>query len=54
MVGFWDRALAQERLVTINRIKHMEKHGIGNTAMEEKARLKKIERKIQLRKDETA
>ncbi len=34
------------------RIKHMEKHGVGNSAIKEKLILKKQERKLELLKQE--
>ncbi len=50
MVKFWDESRKNERLKIIERIQHAEKHGIGKMVMEEKARLKKLERIIELRK----
>ncbi len=46
MVRFWENAIVKnEKLVKI-RILHMEKHGIGKNAMEEKANLLKVQKKL--------
>ncbi len=50
MVKFWEVELKNAIAVTKFRIKHMEKHGIGVPAMQEKAILKKQERQLELRK----
>ncbi len=50
MVKFWDEALKEAKIVCQFRIKLAEKHGKGQMAMEEKARLLKINKKIQDRK----
>ncbi len=47
MVGFWDVQRKIARAEVIERIKLAEKHGIGKMAMEEKARLLKLDRIIQ-------
>ncbi len=51
MVGFWADCRKRERMKVLERIKMAEKHGIGDLAMSEKARLKKLERIIELRKE---
>lgn len=40
----WERAVLRAIAKTKERIKHCEKHGIGGTVIEEKARLKIQER----------
>ncbi len=49
MVKPWDIAVAKGIKLTKFRIKHHEKHGDGNCAMEDKQILKKQERAKQLR-----
>ncbi len=49
MVKFWDNVLDFEIARTKRRIKACEKHGIGDTAVYEKMRLKKQERQKELR-----
>ncbi len=44
---FWDKMIKRERTVCLNRIKLAEKHGIGKMAMEEKARLLKLNKKME-------
>ncbi len=44
MVKFWDEMLKFEIARTKKNIGLCEKHGVGDTAMREKARLKKQER----------
>jgi len=50
MVKYWDEQIKKGIALTKMRIKHMEKHGMGTNAMQEKARLKKQERKQELRR----
>ncbi len=46
MVKFWEEAIKKnEKLVKI-RIKHCEMHGIGDTAIKEKANLLKTQKKL--------
>jgi len=47
MVKFWAEMRQREKLVCQDRIKHAEKHGIGKMAMEEKARLQKLNKLIE-------
>ncbi len=49
MVKYWDEQIDKGIKLTKARIKHHEKHGEGNSTMEDKARLKKQERHKQLR-----
>ncbi len=49
MVRFWDKQIEDAIKVTKFRIKHLEKHGNGDTAMKEKQILKKQERHKELR-----
>ncbi len=51
MVKYWDEQLDKAIALTKMRIKYCEKHGVGQNAIEEKARLKKQERKKELRKE---
>ncbi len=51
MVKFWDIQIEKAIKLTKFRIKHHEKHGNGNVAMQDKEILRKQERKQQLRKD---
>ncbi len=46
MVKFWEEAIATNERLTKARIKHAEEHGLGAIAMEEKARLLKVQKKI--------
>jgi len=39
--------IKREKAVCLERIKHAEKHAIGKMAMEEKARLLKINKKLE-------
>ncbi len=47
MVKFWYEILKKSRSRCIERIKLSEKHGIGQMAMSEKARLKKIDKNLE-------
>ncbi len=49
MVKPWDELIKKGIRITKYRIAHMEKHGMGSSAMEEKNILKKQERAKQLR-----
>ncbi len=49
MVKFWDKQIEIGIKLTKYRIKHLEKHGNGDTAMKEKSILKKQERHKELR-----
>ncbi len=49
MVKFWDEALIKAIKKTQIRIKFMEKNGIGNSAMQEKAILKLQQRQLELK-----
>ncbi len=49
MVRFWDKQIDEAIKVSKYRIKHLEKHGNGDTAMKEKQILKKQERAKELR-----
>jgi len=49
MVKWWDKQIEIGILLTKQRIKHCEKHGMGDCAMQEKQILKKQERAKQLR-----
>ncbi len=51
MVNFWDGKRKIERLKILERIQHAQKHGIGKMVMDEKQRLKEIDRIIELRKN---
>ncbi len=51
MVKFWDIQIEKGIKLTKYRIAHLEKHGNGDTAMREKAILKKQERHKQVRAD---
>jgi len=50
MVDFWRRELEKSIKNTKMRVKHMEKHGVGDTAIKEKIILKKQERQLELMK----
>ncbi len=50
MVNFWDEELKNAIKLTKIRIKHHEKHGNGNSAMQDKKTLVKQERTLELRK----
>lgn len=52
MVRWWDKQVDRSIALTKARIKHCEAHGMGDTAIREKAVLKKQERHKQVRKDE--
>ncbi len=47
MVKFWENELKNSIAVTKERIKHMEKHGIGKSAMQEKATLLKQQKQLE-------
>ncbi len=47
---FWEDELTKARKICKIRITHMEKTGNGITAMQEKSRLRRLERIIKLRK----
>ncbi len=47
----WDVAIEKGIQISKYRIKHLEKHGEGDTAMKEKQILKKQERHKQVRDD---
>ncbi len=49
MVKFWDEQIAKGIKLSKMRIKHHEKHGNGQPAMQDKAILKKQERHKELR-----
>ncbi len=49
MVRYWDKQIEIGIKLTKMRIKHLEKHGNGDTAMREKDILKKQERHKQVR-----
>ncbi len=49
MVRWWDIQIDKGIALTKMRIKHMEKHGMGDSVISEKARLKKQERSRDLR-----
>ncbi len=49
MVKWWDKQIDKGIKITKYRIKHLELHGNGDSAMQEKAILKKQERAKQLR-----
>jgi len=49
MVRPWDEAIIKGIALTKSRIKHMEKHGMGDSAQKEKKILQKQERHKQLR-----
>ncbi len=49
MVRYWDIQIDKGIALTKMRIKHMEKHGMGASAMLEKNILKKQERHKELR-----
>ncbi len=49
MVRWWDSQIDKGIKLTKMRIKHMEKHGMGDSVQAEKFRLKKQERNKQLR-----
>ncbi len=53
MVRVWDIEAKNAIKLTKSRIKTMEEHGMGDSVMEEKNTLKKQERKIQLKREET-
>ncbi len=50
MVVWWDEQLKKSIKLTKFRIKHHEKHGNGNVAMQEKSQLIKQEKKLKDRK----
>ncbi len=50
MVKFWDEALKKAIKKTKYRIQVCEKHGMGNSTIQEKTILKKQERQQELRK----
>ncbi len=50
MVRPWDESVDKGIKITKMRIKHMEKHGMGDSVMQEKAILKKQEHHRQLEK----
>ncbi len=47
MVKFWLMQLEKSILKTKDRIKMMEKHGVGKSAMQEKATLQKQQKKLE-------
>ncbi len=49
----WDNEIKAAIRLTKIRIKFCEKHGIGASAIQEKSILKKQERKLELKKEET-
>ncbi len=49
MVRIWDRDVEKGIALTKMRIKHCEKHGMGDTVIREKNILKKQERHQQVR-----
>ncbi len=51
MVDWWKEQRERSMKITRFRIKHHEKHGNGNVAMQDKEILKKQERHHQLMKD---
>jgi len=51
MVKYWNVQIDKGIKLTKMRIKHLEKHGDGDGAMQEKRILQKQERHKQLRKD---
>ncbi len=51
MVKVWDIAIDKGIALTKMRIKHMEKHGMGDSVQKEKRILQKQERHKQVRKD---
>ncbi len=51
MVRWWDTQIDKGIALTKMRIKHHEKHGVGNAVIKDKAILQKQERHKQLRKD---
>ncbi len=51
MVKYWEKQIEIGIKLTKFRIQHCEKHGLGDTAMREKAILKKQERHKQVRAD---
>jgi len=53
MVRPWDIELKKAIQRTKTRIKHCEAHGIGSSAIQEKEILKKQERKLTLRREDT-
>ncbi len=46
MVKFWETQLRNAIKETKIRVQHCEKHGIGKSAMQEKERLLKSEKKL--------
>ncbi len=50
MVRFWDEVLIESIKTTKRRIIFCEKHGIGDSCIKEKARLKHQERMLEERK----
>jgi len=53
MVRYWDIQIEKGIRLTKMRIKHCEKHGMGETAMREKSILQKQERHKKLRDEST-
>ncbi len=51
MVRWWDFQIERAIKITKMRIKHCEKHGMGDTCIREKNILKKQERHRDLRND---
>ncbi len=51
MVNWWDAQIEKGIKLTKMRIKHCEKHGMGDVAMQEKSILKKQERAKILREE---
>ncbi len=49
-IYFWEQGLAKAIKATKRRIIHGEKHGLGTFTMEEKRRLVKQQRMMELRK----
>jgi len=52
MTKWWDKQIDRSIALTKMRIKHCEKHGMGDTVQREKRILQKQERHKQVRKDE--
>jgi len=46
LVKFWEESLKWNIKELKIRVAHMEKHGIGNTAIKEKAMLSKVEKQL--------
>ncbi len=53
MVRPWDDELKKAIKTTKIRIKHCEAHGIGSSVIQEKAILKKQERRLELKRQDT-